>query len=353
MRILILGGTSFIGPAVVRTLASGNHDIAVFHRGQTEADLPPNVVHIHCEDAPPTRSGWKIQSLPKFLQEFKKFAPDVVLDMVPFSEHDIQTVVDTFRHIAHRIVAISSCDVYRAFGRVRRTEPGLPDHAPLTEDAPLREKFYPYRSETLRSPEDPMRWMDDYDKILVERIVMNDPDLPGTVLRLPMVYGPRDTQHRLFEYLKRMDDNRPAILLDESIARWHWTRGYVENVATAIAHATTDERAVNRIYNVGEAETLSIAEWVRAIGDAAGWYGEIITVAKDRLPSHLVMDIDTNQELLIDTARIRKELGYSEAIDLEEALKRTVAWERANPLGEVDAKKFDYAAEDAVLAELK
>jgi nucleoside-diphosphate-sugar epimerase len=273
--------------------------------------------------------------------------------MVPFSALDAQSVMDTFRGVAQRIVAISSCDVYRAFGRVRRTEPGPPDLVPLTEDVPLREKLYPYRSETLRSPEDPMHWMDDYDKILVERIVMNDPVLLGSVLRLPMVYGPRDTQHRLFEYLKRMDDNRPTILLDEDVAGWHWTRGYVENVAAAIACATTDERAVKRIYNVGEAETFSIAEWVRAIGDVADWHGEIITVAKDRLPRYLVMNIDTNQDLRVDTTRIRKELGYNEAIPLDEALRRTVAWERANPPGEIDTKKFDYAAEDALLAELK
>ena len=34
-----------------------------------------------------------------------------------------------------------------------------------------------------------------------------------------MVYGPGDYQHRLFEYLKRMDDQRPAIILDEIAAQ--------------------------------------------------------------------------------------------------------------------------------------
>ncbi len=68
---------------------------------------------------------------------------------------------------------------------------------------------------------------------------MSDPDIEGTVLRLPFVYGPGDYQHRIFEYLKRMDDKRPAILLDQKRARWRWTWGYVKDVAAAIACAAT------------------------------------------------------------------------------------------------------------------
>src|SRR5207249_1224013 len=118
------------------------------------------------------------------------------------------------------------------------------------------EKLYPYRKNPPRKSDDADQWMDDYEKILAERTVKGNPLLPGTVLRLPMVYGPRDDQHRLFPYLKRMDDKRPAILLDEDVAQWRWTRGYVENVAAAIALAVVDERAIGRIYNVGEPRTL-------------------------------------------------------------------------------------------------
>ena len=86
---------------------------------------------------------------------------------------------------------------------------------------------------------------------------MSEPELPGTILRFPMVYGPCDRQHRTFEYLKRMDDGRPVILLDEGQAEWRWTKGYVENLALAVVLAVTDERAAGRIYHVGERETLT------------------------------------------------------------------------------------------------
>jgi hypothetical protein len=40
MRVLIIGGTKFIGPHVVRQFVDQGHDVLLYHRGQTEADLP-------------------------------------------------------------------------------------------------------------------------------------------------------------------------------------------------------------------------------------------------------------------------------------------------------------------------
>src|SRR5438093_4000136 len=165
MRILVIGGTGFIGPSVVRLLHEHGHDITLFHRGQTEVDLPSGVRHIHCGgDDLPKWVGW-IHRLPDFVSDFRHFAPDMVLYMVPRGERDSQVVMHTFTGIARRIVAISSGDVYRAYGRVRRSEPGPPDLTPLTEDSPLREKLYPYRKNPPRKSDDADQWMDDYEKI--------------------------------------------------------------------------------------------------------------------------------------------------------------------------------------------
>src|SRR5262245_5019506 len=192
MRILVIGGTGFIGPSVVLLLRQRHHDVALFHRGQTMADLPEGVRHILGNRS----------DLATYREEFARFAPHVVLDMHPMTGEQAQAVMQTFTGIARRVVAISSQDVYRAYGRLIGTEPGPPDPVPLTEDAPLRERLYPYRGAAPRPANDPRRWADDYDKIPVERAVLGEPALPGTLLRLPMVYGSRDEQHRLFPYLK-------------------------------------------------------------------------------------------------------------------------------------------------------
>jgi nucleoside-diphosphate-sugar epimerase len=338
MRILFIGGTRFIGPYVVRRLVDAGHSVTLFHRGETKADLPAPVNHINGDR----------RDLSSFAAEFKSLAPDVVLDMIPYTEEEAHTFMRVFKNVARRIVAISSADVYRAYGRLLRLETGAPDPAPLNEDAPLRESLYPYRAHA----EGPDDFKYHYDKILVERVVMNDKDLPGTVLRLPAVYGAGDPQHRLFGYLKRMDDGRPAIILEERQARWRWTRGYVESVADAIALALTDDRAANSIYNVGERDALAEADWVRSIGQAAGWDGEVITVTGDALPEHLAANVDYEHHLVTDTTRLRDELGYNERISLEDALRRTIDWERANPPAESYPAQIEYAAEDALLAKL-
>ena len=111
---------------------------------------------------------------------------------------------------------VSSIDVYRNYDVLRGKEDGPPDAAPLREDSPLRSRLYPYRD-----PEDadPHALNNVYDKILAERAYLSDPTLPGTVLRLPFVYGPGDYQHRLHTYLKRMDDKRPVILFSQEASK--------------------------------------------------------------------------------------------------------------------------------------
>lgn len=339
MNILVIGGTSgFIGTHAVRRLAAAGHTVTVFHRGQTNADLPPGVRHIFGDR----------RHLPDFADEFKRVAPRVVIDMYLRFGHEAVAVMQTFRGVAERIVAVSSQDVYRTYGILWRVEDSSPNTTPIDEDAPLRSVLYPYRK-VAKGPDDPKY---DYDKIPVERAVMGDPELPGTVLRLPATYGPGDRQHRLFEYLKRMDDGRPFILLGEAEARWRWTHGYVENVGDALALAATDDRAANRVFNVGEEGTPTRAEWVSTIGRAAGWEGEVIAVPEDLLPEHLKSPTGYEHDLAVDTRRIRKELGYEERVPRDEALSKAIRWERENPPAEIDPKQFDYAAEDAALGRL-
>ena len=194
--------------------------------------------------------------------------------------------------------------------------------------------------------------MYNYDKILVEQLYRGDPDIEATILRLPMIYGPRDRQHRTFEYLKRMDDGRRYILLGKEMAEWRWTKGYVEDVARAIALAATDERAAGKVYNVGEPETLTELEWVQAIGRVAGWDGQIALLPVGRVPAFLDAGINTDQPLVTDTTRIREELGYAERVPFERALRQTIDWQRGNPPAQIDEARFDYAAEDELLKEL-
>ena len=307
LNVLVIGGTGFVGTPVVRCLRALGHEVATFHRGEDAT------IRGDRRDLTTSRDG------------FAGFHPEIVVDTIGYTRKDGVGLVAAFRGLAHRAVVLSSQDVYAAYGRFLRLEEGAPDPSPASEDAPRRGSRHPYRA-MARTPED-MAY--EYDKILVEDVVTGHADLPATVLRLPCVYGPGDHQRRLREYLSPMDGGARAILLGEAKASWRWTRGYVENVADAIALAATDARAVGRTYNLGEEEASTEAQWTRDIGLAAGWEGEVRV--GEQLPEK-IEPYDFTHDLVADTRRIRGELGYRERVERDEALRVAIGWERTHPI---------------------
>lgn len=340
MKVLVIGGTNFIGPYVVRQLVKMRHEVIVFHRGKTKADLPKEVKWIEGDR----------HSLFEYKHEFQKLAPQIVLDMIPYTAKDARDVVDTFQDIAQRLVAISSKDVYRARDIIWQKETDIIDPTPLTEDSPLRSQLYPYRGLS----DDPLAH--EYDKIPVERVLMSAKVIPVTIIRLPMVYGVGDNWHRLYPYIKRMDDNRPAIVLEETIAHWQGGYGYVENVAHAIALAVNEEKAKDRIYNVSESSMTEL-DLIEAIARVIGWQGNMVIVPKKQMPDTWELKENLRQHWITDSTRIRTELGYTEMIEHHEALKRTIAWERKHPPETIadigQTKLLNYQDEDAILANLQ
>jgi nucleoside-diphosphate-sugar epimerase len=323
-----------MGPHVARRLDADGHNVTVFHRGVTSAPLPKSVGTIIGDR----------NKISDFSREFSRLQPDIVLDMILLTGSQAGDLVETMSGIAGRLVVASSCDVYRNYSMLRGKELYAGPVEKITEDSPLREELYPYRKDVSREN----RILYDYDKIPVERTVTSRPDLPASVLRLPMVYGPGDYQHRFYGYIRRMIDNRPAILIDKDQAEWRITRGYVEDCAHAICLAVTNEKAAGRIYNVGEPQALPEKNWIEKIAGITGWSGKIIGLPKDKLPDHLKGNEYWQYNLDIDTSRIRNELGYTEKIRHEDGLRETIEWEGNNP-PEKTIAPLEYAAEDEAL----
>jgi nucleoside-diphosphate-sugar epimerase len=297
MHIIVIGGTHFMGPHVVRSLAARGHEVTVFHRGRDCRDT----THLHGDRA----------NFPRNLHG------DVAIDMWCMTEAHARATAEQFR--GERLVMMSSADVYRNYDGLRGRYTGHPDPTPLREDSPLRETRYPYRGAGhAAGTED---FFNDYDKILVEQVVRGP---RTTILRLPAVYGPHDEQHRFAPWLKQMNDGAGAIQIDIRQAGWRWTRGYSENVAEAIVSAAINEHAAGKTYNVGEPDAPTEEEWLRMLGDAAGWRGRIERAENvpGTLPAHFEYDLVT------DSALIRQDLDYREPVGRPDALKTTIAWER-------------------------
>src|SRR5207245_4804107 len=130
-----------------------------------------------------------------------------VKNRISSADMQAQSFMEAFRGVAQRVVAASSINVYRACGILHGTEEGPLEPVPLTENSRLRSKAQTYPPQALKMMQKIFGWLDDfYDKIPVERAVMADPELPATVLRLPMIYGPGDHLHSFHPVLKRIDD---------------------------------------------------------------------------------------------------------------------------------------------------
>jgi nucleoside-diphosphate-sugar epimerase len=330
MRVVVLGGTGFVGTPVVARLVEAGHEVVVFHRGSE----------------PPPRGVWPIlgnrHDLDSKRHELRGASPDAVIDLIAASGRQAAALMRVFRGFARRLVVASSMDVYRAVGIFHGLEHGELEPTPLDEDSALRTSPATYPAEQLRRLLPVFPWLDErYDKIAVERAVANDPELPSTVLRLPTIYGLRDRLHRLRPLLARMGDDRPTLPLPETLARWRASRAFVDNVADAVVLAATCEEAAGRTYNLAEPPGVAELEWTQRVARAAGWSGQVLVVPDASAPAGLRGSGNLGQHWDADSSRIRRELGYREAVPLEEAVRRTVAWERETPFLGQDLDAFE------------
>ncbi len=310
-RVFVVGGTNFIGPAVVRRLLAEGAEVVVLHRGETEDELGA-AVHIHAD-----RSA--------VADHVAATRPDVILDMAPLhAAHASAIMAAAFLAGVGRVVAVSSLDVYRGFDVLTGREDEL-QPVPFTEESELRRIRFPHRARFEAGHP-----MYDYDKLDVEGHVLGSASTAGVVLRLPMVYGPKDRQRRLYPLVRRMTDGMPVIVMSDAIARWRFGKAYREDVAAAIALGCLHPAASGGIYNVGSFAGTE-AEWARRVGQVLGWEGHVAAVPADRTPESLRAEGNFAQHLVADSSRIRSELGWAEVADLEEGISAAAEWELANP----------------------
>lgn len=303
MRVVVIGATGFIGPPLVRRLAAHGHEALSLAR--SGADLTAD-----------RREPAAVARLAD--------GADAVVDLIGFTEAATRPLLDALKGRVGRYVLASSGDVYRQAGAFNRKEPSGPPLDRLTEDAPLRSRLHPYRADPRRAADDPQAWMDDYDKIPVERAVAEVLGSAGAVVRLPMVYGPGDRQRRFAWAIGPMQGGKPELAIDPRWAAWRTSYGFVDDVAEALALAAVHPAARGQSYNAGPASAADHAAWIARIGAAMGWSGEVVEGRNPALDA-----LDLTYPLVLDTGRIREELGYVEVAPPPEALQRTIADELA------------------------
>ncbi|HMO24091.1 MAG TPA: NAD-dependent epimerase/dehydratase family protein, partial [Candidatus Melainabacteria bacterium] len=83
MRVLVIGGTGFIGSYVVSKLNQAVDEVYVLHRGRTDREFPSGVKSVICDRS-------KQNELSRTMTEV---APDVVIDMIPRTAQETWSVL--------------------------------------------------------------------------------------------------------------------------------------------------------------------------------------------------------------------------------------------------------------------
>ena len=319
MRIVVLGGTRFIGRAAVEELAAAGHQLLLVHRGTTEPEGLPEAQHLHTER----------EQLTAHSNEVAAFEPEALLDCRALTRTDAETVLAAVPKEL-RLVVISSMDVYRAFGAVnegRETDP-----VPIDEESPVRSNRYPYRDLV------PERY--DYDKLDVEDVYL---PRGATSLRLPMVYGERDYQRREEYILRRVRAKRDRIPF--GAGTWLACRGYVSDLARGIRLTLENDLAHGEAMNLCEEKTYSVRLWSQMILEAAGSTAELVRVADDMLPLDLQETGSMGQHIIASSAKARALLGWTSSDPLA-SLAVSVRWHLDNP---PESPDLDFSQDDRAL----
>jgi len=323
MRVAVLGGTRFIGRAIVEDLVEAGHDVMVVHRGTTEpADLP-EVIHLHAARA----------ELPSVAGELRGFRPEGVIDTIAMTAADARAALDVLP-VGPRLVVLSSMDVYRAYAAL--LDGTVSDPVPADETSPVREQRHPFRGQG--------SGMDDYEKLDVEELYL---ERAAAVCRLPMVYGEHDGQRREEFVLRRVRAGRVQIPFGPGGLLT--TRAYVGDVAAGVRLALESDHSPGEVFNLGERRTATVELWARMILHAARAEAELVRVPDEALPDDLGLSGDVKQHLLCDSAKARTVLGWEDR-DPMDALRRSVAWHLAHPPAG-DDPGFD--ADEAALAQVE
>lgn len=172
-KILVLGGTSFLGPAVVRAAVVAGHEVTLFNRGLTNPELFPHLEKLRGLRSPAaSEENWSALGSRDW---------DAVIDVWPSDPALAETAALRLRDRAPRYLYVSSIAAYLRSGFAR---PGLTEDAPTNPWDPAIRPYDRGKAESERR----------LHALLGERL---------TVVRPGAIKGDRDDTPDLLAWLRR------------------------------------------------------------------------------------------------------------------------------------------------------
>jgi nucleoside-diphosphate-sugar epimerase len=343
MDVLVIGGTGPTGPHVVNGLVDRGHRVTILHTGRHEVDaLPPRDVvrHIHAD--------------PFDQESFTNAIEGRNFDVVFAMYGRLRMLVEVLVGRTPRLFSIGGVPVYPGFSNDDdRFPPGMRFTAAETDAfVPLGD----HDGTSLLSARGGRA--DKVAKIVRSEALVFDRHPHATHFRYPYIYGPNQVVPREWPIVKRALDRRRTLILADG-GRSVDTSAYVENVAHAVLLAVDHiDVSAGRVYNVSDDELFSRGQVAQIVADELGHAFDVVNLPLEvARPAYPTLQHHSSEHRVVDTTRIRAELGYRDRVAPLEALRTTIRWQAEHlPAQHERLKKalqdpFDYAAEDR-LAEL-
>ena len=321
MRTLVIGGTLFIGRAVVEQLATRGHDVTVLHRGDRH-DLGPHIRNAQADRA-------DIATVSRVLRDGRFEAVfDIAYDWQKgTTPEQVEQAARACGGELRRYVFMSSVAAYK---------PGVD----LTETAPLvdEDDANAYAQHKASSERALFR-------------MYRESGFPVVTFRPPFVYGPRQPFYREQFFWDRMLDGRPIVLPDGGQAPMQWV--FVSDLARACLRSLEVAEAAGQAFNIAHVETLTQRTYVEALARVAGVAPALVSVPRaaihaaggqllgDNIYFGEYLDIGGYSTVIANAKRV---LGVTPT-PLEAALVETFAWYQSQP-----RRTVDYTFEDRLLA---
>lgn len=280
-KILVTGGTTFVSKYTANYFAGRGYDVYVLNRGTRQQ--VPGVKLIKCDRHEP---GGLLRE-----QSF-----DAVLDITSYNAGDIDPLLDGLGSFGMYIF-ISSSAVY-----------------PETEEQPFKEEG--------RLSEN--RYWGKYgtDKIAAEKALLaRVPD--AYILRPPYLYGPMNNVYREAFVFDCARAGRKFYLPGEGDMKLQFF--HVEDLCRLMEIIISD-KPEDHIMNVGNADAVSIKEWVKACYECLGKTPEFVNVRAD-IEQRLYFSF-YNYEYYLDVTKMQKYLPVTKG--LIEGLAECASWYDGN-----------------------
>lgn len=253
MKILVLGGSRYIGRRLVSDLLDQGHDVTLYNRGRTEDGFGDGVQRLQGD-----RRSLRDMSAAFMREDF-----DIAYDFLCFDAEDARTLTTALGKHVGRLVLISTCSVYWCTG-------DFP--CPVPEDDFDRFGDFVERPSSIE-------FEYGYGKRKAERRLRDaagEDAFSLTIFRLPIVAGESDPSLRHASYCARLNDGRPLILPDGGLAPLRQV--YAGDVTRALANLAGSKRSADGAFNLASTEILSVRSLLHDIAELMGRNPETVEI---------------------------------------------------------------------------